>query len=44
MDGSELSFPGLDRRQPVKCVGAPELSLVIPAPAFDRISTDNGTG
>ena len=44
LDGSESSFPGLNRRQPVVCVGAPELTIVIPAPAFDRISTDDGTG
>ena len=44
LDGSESSFPGLDRRQPVVCVGAPELTLVIPAPAFDRITADDCTG
>ena len=44
LDGSESSFPGLDRRQPVVCVCAAELTLVITAPAFDRISTDDRTG
>ena len=44
LDGNESSFPGLNRRQPVKCVGAPELPLVIPAPAFDGVAADDSTG
>ena len=44
LDGSESSFSGLDRRQPVVCVCAAELTLVITAPALDRISADDSTG
>ena len=44
LDGSESSFPGLDRRQPVVCVGAPELTHVIASPALDSVATDDGTG
>ena len=44
LDGSESLFPYLDRCQPVVCVGAPELSVVVAAPALDRISADDSTG
>ena len=41
MDGSESSFPGLDRRQPVVCVGGAKLPIFVPAPAHDSVATDD---
>ena len=41
LDGSESSFPGLNRRQPVKCVGDAKLPIIVHAPAYDVIRTNH---
>jgi len=43
LDGSESSFPGLDRRQPVVFISGSKLTKPIISPALNGVATDDGT-